>query len=153
MLVNDPGMHHATCVTHMAWCMSGSLTCGGGEKVHGIPGAWVTRNFTSIHLAWGPWEWLVVTWLSGMFTQQLEIEIANVYWDCGFLMGLVNMSFGHKPVTLKNLVVQCCYHSVSLDILKRLSVLNEWTDSLLLSQLTLNPAGLAYDLFISIVYI
>ena len=24
--VGDPGMHHGTCVTHVPWCMSGSLT-------------------------------------------------------------------------------------------------------------------------------
>ena len=38
-LVSDPGMHHGTCVTHLPWCMSGSLTCGDGENVPGIPGA------------------------------------------------------------------------------------------------------------------
>ena len=37
--VSDPGMHHGTCVTHVPWCMSGLLTCGGGENVPGIPGA------------------------------------------------------------------------------------------------------------------
>ena len=30
----DPGMHHGTCVTHMPWCLSGSLTRGGGENRH-----------------------------------------------------------------------------------------------------------------------
>ena len=38
-LVSDPGMHHGTCVPHVPWCMSGSLTRGGGENVPGIPGA------------------------------------------------------------------------------------------------------------------
>ena len=38
-LVSDPGMHHGTCVTHVLWCMSGSLTCGDGENVPSIPGA------------------------------------------------------------------------------------------------------------------
>ena len=38
-LVSDPGMHHGTCVTHVPWCMSGSLASGGGENVPGIPGA------------------------------------------------------------------------------------------------------------------
>ena len=28
----DPGMHHGMCVKHVPWCMSGSLTRGGGEK-------------------------------------------------------------------------------------------------------------------------
>ena len=27
-LVRDPDMHHGTCVTHVPWCMSGSLTSG-----------------------------------------------------------------------------------------------------------------------------
>ena len=44
-LVNDPGMNHDTCVTYVPWCMSGSLTRGGGENVPGIPGACTTRNF------------------------------------------------------------------------------------------------------------
>ena len=26
--VSDPGMHHGTCVTHVSWCMPGSLTNG-----------------------------------------------------------------------------------------------------------------------------
>ena len=38
-LVSDPGMHHGTCVTHVPWCMSGSLTCDDGENVPSIPSA------------------------------------------------------------------------------------------------------------------
>ena len=57
-LVSDPGMHHDTCITHVPWCMSGSLTRSGGENVHGIPGACATRNFR--HLARGScWVWLL----------------------------------------------------------------------------------------------
>ena len=33
-LASDPGMHHGTCVT---WCMSGSLTRGGGEMFPAYP--------------------------------------------------------------------------------------------------------------------
>ena len=51
-LVSDPGMHHGTCVTHVPWRMSGSLTRSGGENVPGIPGACATRNF--MYLARGP---------------------------------------------------------------------------------------------------
>ena len=50
--VNDPGMHHGTCLTHVPWCMSGSLTHGGGEKVPGITGGCATSNFT--YLVRGP---------------------------------------------------------------------------------------------------
>ena len=47
-LVSDPGSHHGTCVTHVPWCMSGSLTRGGGENVPGIPGACATHNFVCL---------------------------------------------------------------------------------------------------------
>ena len=32
-------MHHGTCVKHVPWCMSGSLTSGDEEHVPGMPGA------------------------------------------------------------------------------------------------------------------
>ena len=51
-LVNDPGMHHGTCIAHVPWCMSGSLARSGGGNVPGIPGACVTHNFA--YLAWRP---------------------------------------------------------------------------------------------------
>ena len=41
--VNDPDMHHGTCVTHVPWCMSGSLTNGfllksvAGKKFSAFP--------------------------------------------------------------------------------------------------------------------
>ena len=45
LLVSDPDMHH---VTHVPWCMSGSLNRGDGRNVP----ACATRNFT--YLARGP---------------------------------------------------------------------------------------------------
>ena len=45
-LVNYPGVHHGTCVTHVPWWMPGSITSGGGENVPSIPVACATRNFT-----------------------------------------------------------------------------------------------------------
>ena len=53
-LVSDTDMHHGTCVTHVPWCMSGSLTRGDGENVPGIPGACATNNFS--YLVRGPWK-------------------------------------------------------------------------------------------------
>ena len=41
-------------VTHVPWCMSGSLTRGGGKNVPGIPGACTTRKFN--YPARGPWS-------------------------------------------------------------------------------------------------
>ena len=43
--VSDPDMHYGTCVTHVPWCMPGSLISvfcfevSGGENVPGFPGA------------------------------------------------------------------------------------------------------------------
>ena len=51
-LVSDPSMHPGMGVTPVPWCMSGSLSRGGGETVPGIPGACATRNFT--YLVRGP---------------------------------------------------------------------------------------------------
>ena len=50
-LVSDPGMQHDMCVTHVPWCMSGSLTRSGGENV---PSACATRNF--MYLVRGPYR-------------------------------------------------------------------------------------------------
>ena len=56
---SDPDVHHGTCVTHVPWCMSGSLTSGfylnsvTGENAPGIPGACANCNVT--YLARGPW--------------------------------------------------------------------------------------------------
>ena len=52
-LVSDPGMHHDTYVTHVTWCMSESLTRGGGENIPSIPGICATHNFTCLER--GPW--------------------------------------------------------------------------------------------------
>ena len=62
-LISDLSMHHGTCVTHVPWCMSGSLNSGGGENVPGISGACATRNFS--YLSRGPWTKprLIISWL------------------------------------------------------------------------------------------
>ena len=36
-LVSDPGKHHGTCVTHVPWCMSGSLNRGSEKKFPAFP--------------------------------------------------------------------------------------------------------------------
>ena len=53
-LVSDTGMHHGTCVTHVPWCMSGSLTWGDGENVPGISRACaptILRIWQEAHVA------------------------------------------------------------------------------------------------------
>ena len=55
--VGDPDMHHGTCVTHVPWCILGSLTSGflwsrWRKNVPSIPGACAKHNFT--YLVRGP---------------------------------------------------------------------------------------------------
>ena len=52
--VSDLVMHHGTCVTHMPWCISGSLTRGDRESVPSIPVACATHNFA--FLVRGTWR-------------------------------------------------------------------------------------------------
>ena len=60
--VSDPDMHHGTCVTHVPWCLPGSLTGGflwsrWRKNVPGIPGACATHICP--YLVRGPWSFLV----------------------------------------------------------------------------------------------
>ena len=48
-LVSDPGMHHGTCVTHVPWCMSGSLASGGGKNVPGACAPAIFRIWQEAH--------------------------------------------------------------------------------------------------------
>ena len=68
-LVSDPGMHHGTCVTHVPWCMSGSLTCDDGGNVPGIPGACapaILRIWQEAHTTIRPTE----QWVYGKTNKQ-----------------------------------------------------------------------------------
>ena len=69
-------MHHGTWVTHVQWCMSGSLTRGGGENVAGIPGPCATRNFT--YLARGPWDTPPCSWAPWPLTPRRPYPAACV---------------------------------------------------------------------------
>ena len=78
--VSDPDMHHGTCVAHVPWCMSGSLTPSGGENV---PGPCATRNLT--YLARGPLRHHIDLHMnvkclpdSGSNTAPLS----NIHWTC-----------------------------------------------------------------------
>ena len=75
LLVSDPGMHHDTCVTHVPWCMSESLTRSGRENVPGIPSAWATRDFT--YLVRGLWHDNhkgIVIWSFDIYVLPLKIS-------------------------------------------------------------------------------
>ena len=90
-LVSDPDMHHGTCVRHVPWCMSGSLTRGRGENVPGIPGACATRNFS--YLARGP--------LATYFVEDYRTSITfpkNVYIRSTLLVlhRMENVTYGSR---------------------------------------------------------
>ena len=86
-LVCDPGMHHGTCVTHVPWCMSGSLTPGGEENVPDIPGACATRNFA--YLVWDP---LILYCPIGKISNDWAIEkevVRKMRFDISYWWGRV----------------------------------------------------------------
>ena len=84
-LVSDPGMH----LTHVPWCMSGSVTRDGGENVPGIPGACPARNFA--YLVRGPFTGICSC--SGKETPKLQIFSADhnteIYLPC--ILTVLNM--------------------------------------------------------------
>ena len=78
LLVSDPDMHHGTCVTHVPWCMSGSLTRDAWENVPGITGACATCNFT--YLVRGPcstFYWIAFL-APGQYDSRIAIEVTLV---------------------------------------------------------------------------
>ena len=80
-LVSDPGMHHGTCVTHVPWCMSGSLNRVGGKSDLCIPGSCATHNFT--HLARGPLCALYITCIYAcihMYKHILTFKVLLTYF-------------------------------------------------------------------------
>ena len=97
-------MHHDTCVTHVSWCMSGSLICGGGENVPGIPGACATHNFT--YLARGPCylmkkglrSWVIKPWRINIFLQ--KYPAVNDKWTSE-IEGNVNDLCGVNGLSVK----------------------------------------------------
>ena len=94
-LVSNPGMHHGTCVTHVPWCMSGSLNRGGRENVFDILGACATRNFA--YLVWDPRE-KRSEGFAGLF---LCLTLNSIQMQCvasvkyAYMKSLLKTSFGH----------------------------------------------------------
>ena len=110
-LVNDPGMHHGTCVTHVPWCMSESQTSGGGENVPGTPGACASRNFT--YLARGLW----------MQTSQ-QITCANqraTFIECFKLITALSISIDENVTFDEHINNICLKASRQIGALQRLT--------------------------------
>ena len=122
-LVSDPGMHHGTCVTHVPWCMSGSLTRGSGENVPGILGACATRNFA--YLARGPWK-----------TMQIHVLI-DWFFISGFQRSMAYQAGLLKVINMTTYmcVCECVCSSVSALNFASDQVASRETDKAAASQL------------------
>ena len=92
-LVSDPGMPHGTCVTHVPWGMSGSLTCGDGENVPGIPGACAPAILRI---------WQEVHWRPDFFLSSESVFVSNITKsECIFMtfsvyVGYYTRNYCHK---------------------------------------------------------
>ena len=120
--VSDPGMHHSTCVTHVPWCMLGSLTRGGREKVPGIPGECATRNF--MYLIRGPspeplmTQFVPHTLVSGLKCVKIH-TVQSHYNAVNFLQYPCNRHPRVSVVSLKCDLRPHCHGSVLCNIVKK----------------------------------
>ena len=124
-LVSDLGMHHGTCVTHVPWCMSGSLNGGGGVNVPGIPGACATHNIT--YLARGPWcrgrrikSFHIYSWKKGTVHHPKYNEIASH----SFFTTFFNTNYHCPLLTFRSwfcvgFVQWSCFVNVHFDFYRR----------------------------------
>ena len=115
-LVSDPGMQQDTCVTHVPWCMSGSLSRGGGENVFGIIGACATPNYT--YLTGGPWDrvW-TICYLRISPKTSFAYNLAKSYrvceikrttiTICNFMGRTTMILYRWHPVLFRNSVTGC----------------------------------------------
>ena len=96
-LVSDPSTHHGTFVTHVPWCMSGSLTHDARENIPGIPGACAHRNFT--YLARGPWSYVSFT-----LGHRYEVSVATRYRNQFIIhfIGTYMFHFGQEKLSTKS---------------------------------------------------
>ena len=85
-LVSDPDMHHGTCMTHVPWCMSGSLTRGGGETFSACPAHAHLQFYVSVkrlmiygmYITW-PALWLTSVVESLCFIMQHRPKLQPAY--------------------------------------------------------------------------
>ena len=102
-------MHHGTCVTHVPWCMPGSLTSGflwkrrRGGNFPGIPGACATCNIT--YLVRAPWPKCNIISISNGMEVPLGSSVAKFYrYDMGQVSNqilTVSKSFVRRYIWMK----------------------------------------------------
>ena len=125
-LVSDPGTHHGTCVTHVPWCMSGSLTRGGGENVPGIPGACATHDFT--YLARDPCiNFTIICSDNGMSLVQFQAIICIN--DCLLVTGTLGTNLTEIWIRIPQFWCKKCIWKCRLQNCLSLIVLKRGTDA------------------------
>ena len=106
-LVSDPGIHHVTCVTHVPWCISGSLTRWCGVNVPGICGACATCNLAN--LIRGP-----------LRDDEIKVDMLNISHHCSwfFVLNVICSILGYFYLHMLSLLTICWrYDSVCFEIL------------------------------------
>ena len=103
-------MHHSTCVTHVPWCRSGSLTRAGGENVPDIPGACaltVLRIWQEAHEQW--WMYFSVYHHSHIFCivnvafvddRQGECKLNSTFHWCQYFINACCLQIVRGAITL-----------------------------------------------------
>ena len=98
--VSDPDMHHGTCVTHVPWCMPGSLTSSfllnqwrGKRSRHSRrmrnPQLYLSgkrpidRDTLERDISFGNQRWLIVRYMCNLWSILLRMHMPPVtyYWD------------------------------------------------------------------------
>ena len=88
--VNDPDMHHGTCVTHVPWCMPRSLTSGFLWSRWRAKRSQHSRrmgNFT--YMVRGPWYSAYRVWKSLLHVASMVVVIASSSYNMVFLISSV----------------------------------------------------------------
>ena len=134
-LVSDPGMHHGMCMTHVPWCMSGSLTFGDGKTFPALPAhaqraifrIWLEAhgrcgsNSNSIisNSLYKAVAWALYVTLFSRDCHRTSLMI-NQHWFRRWL-GAVR----HQAITWTNVNSELCHHMTSLsrnEIIKSIAV-------------------------------
>ena len=72
-LVSDPSMHHGTCMTHVPWCMPGSIIRGAGKTFPAFP----SHEQHAILRIWQEAHW------DGSWSLSLFCECSRGNFECG----------------------------------------------------------------------
>ena len=107
-------MHHGTCVTHVPWCMSGSLTRGNGENVPGIRAHAHPQYYVSgkMPMSRRCFQQLQVIWLVHTWTYGWQAMARPLHHSSHFFVGMwQHTSTGKVMTVILNAVSLCIYCS------------------------------------------